>query len=103
MPDKVEQHFPQRVSVCRDCGDISTPGVVGGKCQVLPTVFKDHDRVVIEVAPVQAIRKQRDRELHRRLTGLGIGTAPDRDERYQMAWRDGIDAARRAIMEDSDA
>src|SRR5258708_3061206 len=49
------------------------------------------------------IRKQRDDELVQRLIALHNGTAPDRDERYQMAWRAGVAAAQDAIREDSDA
>jgi DNA-binding MarR family transcriptional regulator len=36
-------------------------------------------------------------EVRERLTALHNGTAPDRDERYQMAWRAGVAAAKEAI------
>jgi hypothetical protein len=65
------------------------------------------DARICRVCRLEAERKeiaQQERQrvrgaLKAELIGLHNGTAPDRDERYQMAWRDGVAAAQAAALD----
>lgn len=74
--------------------------IVGGNADKLGELSKDRSELVQGLARVmderdQAAEKERER-LREALTGLHNGPGPDRDERYQDAWRHGVaDAADR--------
>lgn len=44
-------------------------------------------------------RQQERERIREALAGLSIGTGPDRDERYQDAWRHGVSDARDLLLD----